>query len=92
MYSNNKADTFFKCAFNGGFMPHITIQMYPGRDDETKMRLAQAILKTASEELNREPEHFSVSIEDVPQEEWIDKVYSKVTDPNNKTVFIKPGY
>lgn len=47
-------------------MPHITIQMYPGRDDETKMRLAQAILKTASEELNRGPEHFSVSIEDVP--------------------------
>ena len=28
---------------------------------------AKALAKTASEELNREIEHFSVSIEDVPQ-------------------------
>lgn len=34
-------------------MPHITIQMYPGRDDETKMKLAKAVLKAASQELNR---------------------------------------
>ncbi len=73
-------------------MPHITIQMFPGRDEETKKRLAQAILKTASQELNREPKHFSVSIEDIPQEEWNDKVYKKITDPQNKTVYIKPGY
>lgn len=66
--------------------------MFPGRDEETKKRLAQAILKTASQELKREPEHFSVSIEDIPQEEWNDKVYKKITDPQNKTVYIKPGY
>ncbi len=66
--------------------------MFPGRDEETKKRLAQAILKTASQELNREPKHFSVSIEDIPQEEWNDKVYKKITDPQNKTVYIKPGY
>ncbi len=73
-------------------MPHITIQMFPGRDEETKKRLAQAILKTASKELNREEMHFSVSIEDIPQEEWNEKVYKKITDPQNKTVYIKPGY
>ena len=73
-------------------MPHITIQMYPGRDAETKKKLAEAILKTASEELKRGPEHFSVSIEDVPQDEWTEKVYKKVTDPENKNVIIKPGY
>ncbi len=73
-------------------MPHITIQMYPGRSDELKKKLAEAVVKTASEELQRGKEHFSVSIEDVPQEEWNEKVYKKVTDPDNKTVFIKPGY
>ncbi len=73
-------------------MPHITIQMYPGRSDELKKKLAEAVVKTASEELQRGKEHFSVSIEDVPQEEWNEKVYKKVTDPANKTVFIKPGY
>ena len=56
-------------------VPHITIQMYPGRDDETKKRLAQAVLETASKELKREKEHFSVSVVDVPQEEWKGKVY-----------------
>lgn len=73
-------------------MPHITIQMYSGRDEETKKKLAKAILKTASETLERGPEHFSVSIQDIPQEEWQEKVYKHITDPNNKEVYIRPGY
>ena len=73
-------------------MPHITVQMYPGRNDEIKERLAKALAKTASEELGRGLEHFSVSIEDVPQEEWNDKVYNSVIDPENKIVFVRPGY
>lgn len=73
-------------------MPHITIQMYPGRDDETKMKLAKAVLKAASQELNRGEEHFSVSIQDVPQDEWTEKVYKNITDLENKEVFIRPGY
>ena len=71
-------------------MPHITIQMYPGRDEETKKRLADAILETASKELARGKEHFSVSIEDVPQDEWKEKVYDKVV--KDKNTFIQPGY
>ncbi len=71
-------------------MPHITIQMYPGRDDETKKRLCQAILETASKELARGKEHFSVSVVDVPQDQWKESVYDKVkADPNT---FIQPGY
>ncbi len=71
-------------------MPHITIQMYPGRDAETKRRLAEALLKTASQTLAREPEHFSVSVTDVPQDQWKDKVYDKVVaDPDT---LIQPGY
>lgn len=73
-------------------MPHITIQMYPGRDDGIKKRLAEAVAKTASAELGRGIEHFSVSIQDVPQDEWNEKVYKKITDPNNREVFLKPGY
>ena len=71
-------------------MPHIAIQMYPGRDDETKKKLAEAILKTAAQELNRGQEHFSVSIEDVPQSEWKEKVYDKVVQ--DKNTVIQPGY
>lgn len=73
-------------------MPHITVQMYPGRSDETKKRLADALVRAAAEELERRPEHFSVSIEDVPQDEWDEKVYSPAIDPQNKNVFVRPGY
>lgn len=73
-------------------MPHITVQMYPGRNDEIKKRLAEVLAKAAAEELERGIEHFSVSIEDVPQEEWKEKVYNKAVDPENKTVFVRPGY
>ncbi len=73
-------------------MPHITVQMYPGRSDEIKAKLAKVLAETASKELGREIEHFSVSIEDVPQDEWTDKVYKKITDPDNKDVFVRPGY
>ncbi|MBO6176153.1 MAG: tautomerase family protein [Treponema sp.] len=71
-------------------MPHITIQMYPGRDDQIKKRLAEAIVETASRELERGKEHFSVSIVDVPQNEWKEKVYDKVLKDSN--TFVKPGY
>lgn len=73
-------------------MPHITVQMYPGRDDELKKRLSEVLVKTASEVLNRGKEHFSVSVEDVPQDEWNEKVYKNAIDPENKTVFVRPGY
>ena len=73
-------------------MPHITVQMYPGRDDELKKRLSEALVKTASEVLNRGKEHFSVSVEDVTQDEWNEKVYKNAIDPENKTVFVRPGY
>lgn len=73
-------------------MPHITVQMYPGRDDELKKHLSEALVKTASEVLNRGKEHFSVSVEDVPQDEWNEKVYKNAIDPENKTVFVRPGY
>ena len=71
-------------------MPHITIQMYPGRSAELKQKLAEALLDAASKTLEREKEHFSVSVEDVPQENWKSQVYDKVLTDRNTV--IKPGY
>lgn len=71
-------------------MPHITIQMYPGRDEQIKKRLAEAVVETAARELERGKEHFSVTIVDVPQDEWKEKVYDKVLEDSN--TFVKPGY
>ncbi|MDO5773312.1 MAG: tautomerase family protein [Spirochaetales bacterium] len=73
-------------------MPHITVQMFPGRNDEIKKNLAEKLAKAASKELGRGIEHFSVSVEDVPQDEWKERIFDKIVDPDNKTVFVKPGY
>ncbi|MDE5898451.1 MAG: tautomerase family protein [Treponemataceae bacterium] len=67
-------------------MPHIAIQLYPGRDGETKKRLAEAVLNAAAAELGRGREHFSVSIEDVPQDEWKERVYDKVLADGNTVI------
>ena len=69
-------------------MPHITVQMFPGRNDEIKKNLAEKLAKVASEELGRGIEHFSVSVEDIPQDEWKERVFNKIVDPDNKNIFV----
>ena len=81
-----------KAHYKEGKMPHITIQMYPGRDDEKKRRLADDVVKAASASLEIPEKSFSVSIVDVPQDEWTEKVYKDAVDPNNKTIYRRPGY
>ena len=73
-------------------MPHITVQMYPGRSREVKQRLADKLAQVASEELGKGIEHFSVSIEDVPESEWKAKVWDAAMDPANDKVFVRPHY
>ena len=73
-------------------MPHITVQMYPGRSCEVKQRLADKLAQVASEELGKGIEHFSVSVEDVPQSEWKAKVWDDAMDPANDKVFVRPHY
>jgi 4-oxalocrotonate tautomerase len=51
-------------------MPHIDITMYPGRSREIKSRLAAKVQQTIADELKVDKGVISVSIEDVPKEEW----------------------
>ena len=69
-----------------------TVQLYPGRDDAKKKKLADELVKAASAALDVPEKSFSVSILDVPQEEWTEKVYKNAIDPENKTIYRRPGY
>ncbi|MDY5484626.1 MAG: tautomerase family protein [Clostridium sp.] len=53
-----------------GSMPHIAVSMYPGRDDEIKKKLAIKLQETVAEELKVDPKVITVSVEDVPKEQW----------------------
>lgn len=59
-------------------MPHIDISMFSGRDDETKKRVADAVVETMIKELGCQKSHLSVAIHDVDPKEWNEKVHDKV--------------
>jgi len=46
-------------------MPHVSVKLYPGRSEQQKAELAQAIVKDVSAILNCGDESVSVAIEDV---------------------------
>lgn len=72
-------------------MPHIIVKLWPGRKDETKSKLAKRIASTVAEELNVDIGEVSVAIEEVPREEWGEKVY-KAEIKDNANIYHKPNY
>ncbi len=59
-------------------MPHITIDMFAGRDDKTKKKVADAIMETMMNELGYAKEHLSVAIHDVKPEDWNSEIEANV--------------
>ena len=59
-------------------MPHVDINMFAGRDDETKKRVAEAVFDAMLKELGCQPSHLSVAIHDIDPAEWNEKVHDKV--------------
>lgn len=51
-------------------MPHIDVTMFPGRDPETKQKLAEKLAQTLIETLQVDEAVVSVSVEDVQKEDW----------------------
>ena len=59
-------------------MPHIDISMFAGRDDETKKKVAEAVVETMMETLGCQTSHLSVAIHDVDPAKWNEEVHDKV--------------
>lgn len=68
-------------------MPHIAITMFPGRDATVKMQLAQKVQALFVTELGLDPKVVSVSIEDIPVEDWPRSMEKFSSD----ILFVKPG-
>lgn len=73
-------------------MPHIVIKCYPGRTQEQKMLCAQKIAESIAQTLECNISSVSVSIEEVPPEEWKENVWDASILPNMDSLYIKPGY
>lgn len=72
-------------------MPHIVIKAYPGKTDEQKARLAEAVARSVMDILGSSEASISVAFEDVPQERWKD-VYDSEIAGGSAQLLKPPGY
>lgn len=70
-------------------MPHISVKMYPGRDEKAKKELAEKLHAVAVEELGCPEGIVSVSVEDVEKEKWNEEVIETIDE---KDMLVKPNY
>ena len=72
-------------------MPHVIVKLWPGRDEEIKKNLAKRIADSVAEELKADIGTVSVAIQEVPSDEWGEKVY-KAEIKDNPDIYQKPSY
>lgn len=75
-----------------GAMPHVIIKMYPGRSEQQKRQLADAIVKDVVAIAGGTKDSVSVAIEEIPAAEWTEKVYKPDILKHWDTLYKKPGY
>jgi len=73
-------------------MPHVCVKMYAGRPNEVKQTLADNLAKCVVETLGCPESGVSVSVVDVPKEEWKATVYEPEIMGRPDELFKKPGY
>ena len=54
-------------------MPHVMVKLWPGKSEQQKTRLAEAITKDVGSILHYGDESVSVAMEEVRPEEWASK-------------------
>ncbi|MEC5408243.1 tautomerase family protein [Paraburkholderia sp. MPAMCS5] len=73
-------------------MPHVIVKAWPGKTEQQKQRLAEAITRDVMEILGYGPDSVSVSFEEVASERWRDEVYLPDIKAHPETLYKKPGY
>lgn len=73
-------------------MPHVIIKMYPGRSEEQKSKLAEAITQSVVDIAKTSEEHVSIDIQEIAPENWAETVYKDEILPKLDELAKKPGY
>jgi 4-oxalocrotonate tautomerase len=73
-------------------MPHVIVKLWPGKSEEQKERLAEAIAKDVMEVLHYGDDSVSVAIEEIQSRDWADQVYKPDIKQNWQRLYKKPGY
>ncbi len=73
-------------------MPHVSVKLWPGRSEDEKQRLADAIVQDVVRFTGSSEHSVSVSIEEIPSSEWKEQVYDPEIRGKQETLYKKPGY
>jgi phenylpyruvate tautomerase PptA (4-oxalocrotonate tautomerase family) len=73
-------------------MPHVIVKLHPGRSEDQKMQLAEAITRKVMEIAQCEEKTVSVAFEEVEPADWPEKVYRPDILENEARLYKKPGY
>ena len=73
-------------------MPHVIVKLWPGKSEQQKNRLAEAIVRDVMEAFDYGEESVSVSMEEVKSSDWAEQVYEPDIRAKWDKLHKKPGY
>jgi 4-oxalocrotonate tautomerase len=73
-------------------MPHVIVKLWPGKSEQQKTRLAEAITKDVMDILHYGEGSVSVAMEEVKSQNWAEKVYKPDIQDKWDKLHKKPGY
>ena len=73
-------------------MPHVIVKLWPGKSEQQKARLAEAITKNVMEIFNYGEESVSVAMEEISPQDWPKQVYQPDILAKPEQLYKKPGY
>ena len=73
-------------------MPHIKVQMWPGKSNEQKQVLADAMSQCIQDVLGSSEASVSVAIEDIQPDDWGSVVYEPEIEGKPELLFKQPRY
>lgn len=73
-------------------MPHVIVKLWPGKSEQQKVRISEAIVKDVANILNQGEDSISVVIEEVEPGDWAEKVYKPDIRDKWDKLYKKPRY
>lgn len=73
-------------------MPHVVVKLWPGKSDEQKSRLAEAITRSVTDILGYGDAAVSVAFQEVAPGDWTEQVYNPDILGRWKDLAKQPGY
>jgi 4-oxalocrotonate tautomerase len=73
-------------------MPHVIVKLWPGKSEQQKTRLAEAITKDVMDVLGYGEESVSVAMDEVEARDWAEKVYQPDIVSKPQQLYKRPGY